>query len=63
MLKCQLTGTFARSPELIRATRDYDRGRLKENDLERIREDDVKNLMNFQDNFQSRFLLMLTYQM
>ena len=52
MLKCQLTGTFARSPELIRATRDYDRGRLKENDLERIREGDVKNLMNFQEDFQ-----------
>ena len=52
MLKCQLTGIFARSPELIKATRDYDRGRLKENDLERIREGDVKNLMNFQEDFQ-----------
>jgi 5-methyltetrahydropteroyltriglutamate--homocysteine methyltransferase len=52
MLKCQLTGTFARSPELIRATRDYDRGRLKENVLERIREDDVKNIINFQEDFQ-----------
>jgi len=52
MLKCQLTGTFARSPELIRATRDYDRRRLKENDLERIREDDVKNIIKSQEDFQ-----------
>lgn len=52
MLKCQLTGIFARSPELIRATRDYDRGRLEEDGLKRIREDDVKNLINFQEDFQ-----------
>ena len=52
MFLCQLTGTFARSPELIRATRDYDRGRLKEADLEKIREDDVRRLINSQKGFQ-----------
>ncbi len=52
MLKCQLTGTFARSPLHIRATRDYDRGRLTEADLEKVRKDDVRRLINYQEDFQ-----------
>lgn len=49
---CQLVGIFARSPELIRATRDFDRGRCGREELERVRRKDVKRLVEYQKEFE-----------
>lgn len=49
---CQLVGIFPRSPELIKATRDFDRGRCKKGELERIRREDVKRLIKYQKDFE-----------
>ncbi|MEO0293219.1 MAG: hypothetical protein ABIN61_03225 [candidate division WOR-3 bacterium] len=52
MLIAELTGFFPRSPELIKATRDYDRGRLDKEELEQIREKDVRKLIDYQKDFE-----------
>ncbi|MEO0092683.1 MAG: hypothetical protein ABIK67_00285 [candidate division WOR-3 bacterium] len=52
MLPVQLTGTFARSQNLIRATRDFDRGRTSHSELEKVRREDVKRLIELQAGFE-----------
>lgn len=49
---CQLVGIFPRSPELIKAARDFDRGRCKKEELERIRREDVRRLIEYQKDFE-----------
>ncbi len=51
-LPCQITGIFSRSPGLVRATRDFDRGRCSGEELEKIRSEDVKKLISLQEGFQ-----------
>lgn len=51
-IPAQLTGTFARSRNLIRATRDFDRRRCTEPELEQIRRKDVKKIISFQQGFE-----------
>ncbi len=51
-LPAQLTGTFARSKNLIRATRDFDRGRCTRPELEKVRREDVKEIVSLQKGFE-----------
>ncbi|MFB0509994.1 MAG: hypothetical protein ACETVX_05815 [bacterium] len=51
-ISAQLTGTFARSKNLIRATRDFDRGRCTDQELENIRREDVKKIISLQQEFE-----------
>jgi 5-methyltetrahydropteroyltriglutamate--homocysteine methyltransferase len=52
LLPAQLTGIFARSKELIRATRDFDRRRTTFEELEKIRRADVKKIISLQKDFE-----------
>lgn len=52
LLPAQLTGIFARSKELIRATRDFDRRRATFEELEKIRRADVKKIISLQKDFE-----------
>ena len=52
LLPAQLTGIFARSKELIRATRDLDRRRTTFEELEKIRRADVKKIISLQKDFE-----------
>jgi 5-methyltetrahydropteroyltriglutamate--homocysteine methyltransferase len=51
-LPAQLTGIFARSKELIRATRDFDRKRCSIQELEKVRSEDVKRIIALQKGFE-----------
>ena len=51
-IPAQLTGIFARSKKLIRTTRDYDRRRCTEPELEQIRNEDVKKIIAIQQDFE-----------
>lgn len=51
-IPCQLVGIFARSPELIRATREFDRGRCTKEELEKIRKKEVEKLVECQKEFE-----------
>ncbi len=51
-LPAQLTGIFARSPDLIRKSRDYDRGRCPEGELEDQRKKDTEAIIGLQKDFE-----------
>ncbi len=51
-IPAQLTGIFARSKNLIRTTRDFDRRRCTEPELEQIRKEDVKKIIDMQQDFE-----------
>jgi len=51
-IPAQLTGIFARSKNLIRATRDFDRRRCTDQELENIRREDVKKIISLQKGFE-----------
>ncbi len=51
-MPAQLTGTFARSKNLIRTTRDFDRRRCIESQLELIRRKDVEKIISLQQDFE-----------
>ena len=52
LIPAQLTGIFARSKELIRTTRDFDRRRATFQELEKIRQEDVKKIIALQKDFE-----------
>lgn len=47
-IRCTLTGIYPRSEALVRATRDYDRGRISQEELEKQYERDYAQLMALQ---------------
>jgi 5-methyltetrahydropteroyltriglutamate--homocysteine methyltransferase len=51
-IPAQLTGTFARSRNLIRTTRDFDRRRCTEPELEQVRREAVKKIISLQQDFE-----------
>jgi 5-methyltetrahydropteroyltriglutamate--homocysteine methyltransferase len=53
ILPAQLTGIFARSPDLIKKSRDYDRGRCSEAELEEQRKKDTDAIIGLQRDFES----------
>lgn len=50
MPRAYLTGIFPRSEELIAATRAFDRGRVMEEEVERIRQQDARSLIRLQED-------------
>jgi 5-methyltetrahydropteroyltriglutamate--homocysteine methyltransferase len=51
-LPAQITGIFARPKNLIQATRDFDRRRLTDQELEQVRQAAVKEIIALQEGFE-----------
>ncbi len=58
-MKIILHGNYPRSEKLVEATRDFERGRIGEDELKKIFKEDILNLLNLQKNwdyiFQGQF--------